>query len=255
MADSDEKFPDSWLDMLPRALPCYPRLPAEHRRALRQCIQIFLAEKEFLGLDGLVITEEIELAIAAPACLLVLGIPHLGVYPRLREIIVRQEGFGDDVDAIGPDGTHYLIPQLAAGQAWLRGPVILAWSSVTRSVAQPDDGYNVVLHEFAHVLDMQDAMAGGTPPLESEAQEAAWTRVFTAEYKALVRAIGRGQPTLLHPYAATNAAEFFAVATEHFFEQPRELKRRHAELYAQLSQFYNQDPARWRPAPAKARGS
>ena len=239
-------FPDDWLQVMRHSAPFYGSLPAEHQRLLRECIQIFIAEKQFLGIGELTISDEIKVTIAAPACLLLVGIPQLGVYPRLREVIVYPHDFGDVVEAVGPDGRRYRIPQMRAGEAWLRGPVVLAWNSVKRSIVRPCDGYNVVLHEFAHVLDMQAGFVDGAPLLETKAQQTTWRRVFDAEYEAFVKPARRGQWTFLNPYGASSPVEFFAVVTEHFFEQPHELKAAHPKLYAQLEVFYRQDPTRWR---------
>lgn len=243
-----QPLPPPWLRIIRRSVPSYESLSARQQRKLCECVQIFVAEKQFLGTDNLEITDEVKVTVAAPACLLVIGIPELDVYPRLREIIMHPHAYGEVVEAIGPDGTRYRIPNIRAGEAWRRGPVVLAWDSVRRSIASPCDGYNVVFHEFAHVLDMQAGVANGAPPLESREQEATWSRVFNAEYEAFVEANRRGRPTLLNPYGCSHPAEFFAVVTEHFFEQPRQLRARHRELYAQLRLFYRQDPAEWRPA-------
>lgn len=243
-----QRFPDEWLRVIRRCGPFYRGLSRENQRILRECIQVFVAEKEFLGIGDLKITDEIKVTVAAPACLLLVGIPHLGIYPRLREVIVYPRDFGDIVEAVGPDGRPYRIPRMRSGEAWRRGPVVLAWDGVKRSIARPCDGYNVIFHEFAHVLDMQAGIVDGAPPLETRQQQAAWSRVFNAEYKAFIEASRRGRQTFLNPYGASNPAEFFAVATEHFFEQPRELKTTHPRLYAQLEIFYRQAPARWRTA-------
>ncbi|MBN2559696.1 MAG: zinc-dependent peptidase [Phycisphaerae bacterium] len=240
-----QPFPDDWRRVVRRSASFYPHLPREHRRVLRECIQVFIAEKEFLGIDDLTITDEIKVTIAAPACLLIVGTPHLGVYPSLREVIVQPHDFGDVVEAVGPDGRRYRIAHMRSGEAWRRGPVVLAWNSVEHAIAHPCDGYNVVFHEFAHVLDMQAGIADGVPPLPTKHQQAAWSRVFDAEYKAFIEAARRGRRTFLDPYGASSPAEFFAVVTEHFFEQPLALARKHAELYAQLRIFYQQDPAKW----------
>lgn len=245
-----EPFPGGWLRVVRRSTRAYGYLSAEQQRELGECIQIFVAEKGFLGIGGLEVTDEIKVTIAAPACLLVSEIPHLGVYPRLREIIVHPHAFGEVVEAVGPTGRRYRIPQMRAGEAWRRGPVVLAWDSVRHSIASPRDGYNVVFHEFAHVLDLQAGIADGAPPLETREQRTAWSRVFRAEYQAFIEAERGGRSTFLNPYGASSPAEFFAVVTEHFFEQPRELKARHRELYAQLRAFYRHDPAKWgRPPP------
>jgi Mlc titration factor MtfA (ptsG expression regulator) len=238
-------FPGEWLATVEHNLPCYRSLSPEQQRILRECVQLFVSEKRFLGIHGLEITDEIRITVAAQGCLLVVGIPHLGVYPRLHEVIVRPHIFGEAVEAVGPDGTRYQIPQTRAGEAWRRGPVVLAWDSVTRSIARPCDGYNVIFHEFAHVLDMQAGVISGAPPLDTRQQQIAWQRVFQSEFEAFIEANRRGRPTLLNPYGATSPPEFFAVVTEHFFEQPERLKARHPALYEQLQSFYRQDPASW----------
>lgn len=242
----DRPFPKAWQRVLDRGAPFYRRMPIAHRRILRQCMQVFIAEKEFLGCGGMTVSDEMKVTIAAPACLLIVGLPHLDVYPRLHEVIVNPHTFGDVVEAVGPDGRRYRIPQTRVGEAWRRGPVVLAWDSVRRSVARPCDGYNVVFHEFAHVLDMQAGIADGVPPHESRQRQADWARVFRAEFDAFLEAHRTGRPTFLDPYGASSPTEFFAVVTEHFFEQPTELQSQHPDLYVQLAAFYHQDPAKWR---------
>jgi hypothetical protein len=122
---------------------------------------------------------------------------------------------------------------------------VLAWDDVEAGAADPDDGRNLVLHEFAHQLDFEDGSTDGTPPLESSAQARAWAEVFGNALEALRRAADAGEPTLLDPYGAQDPAEFFAVATETFFERGRELSGRHPKLYEELKRYYRQDPAAW----------
>lgn len=239
-------FPDAWSRILQRNVPYERRLSADQQQRLRQLVQIFIAEKTFAAWSGVTLDDEIKVTIAGTACILLLGIPHLGVYPKLREIIVCPHDFGEVVDAVGPDGRPWRIPVMHVGEAWRRGPVVLAWDSVRRAIAAPCDGYNVVFHEFAHVLDMMTGEADGVPPLQSKQQAADWQRVLGAEFRAFLEAAKRGRPTFLDPYGAEGPAEFFAVVTEHFFEQPREMKVLHPQLYEQLRGFYAQDPATWR---------
>ncbi|MGH9173499.1 MAG: zinc-dependent peptidase, partial [Vicinamibacterales bacterium] len=130
------------------------------------------------------------------------------------------------------------------GEAWTQGPVVLSWSTILDDVHGPRRGRNVVLHEFAHVLDMSDLSANGTPPLGSDAEYRTWRAVMTAEFRRLHRDARRGR-TLLDTYGTTNEAEFFAVATECFFERPREMSRQLPQLYALLRGFFRQDPAAW----------
>ncbi|MGD2110698.1 MAG: zinc-dependent peptidase [Phycisphaerae bacterium] len=241
-----EPFPDAWLDVLARNATFYARLSESAQRQLRDNIQILVAEKQFVGCAGLKITDEIKVTVAANAGVLLLGLPHLDVYPRLREIIIYPKHLRDTTEAIGPDGRRYQIHHVRAGEAWRRGPVLLAWDSVKHSIARPHDGYNVILHEFAHVLDWQTGDADGVPPLESKEQYERWTRVFFDEFDDFVDADMRGRSIFIDPYGASHPAEFFAVATEHFFEQSRQLKRHRPRLFRLLADFYKQDPTQWR---------
>lgn len=183
--------------------------------------------------------------MAAHACLLVLKRPDLGLYPRTREIIVFPDAFGEIVETIAPDGRkYYTIPE-TAGQMFRRGPLLIAWEAARMSIAHPEDGYNVMLHEFAHALDHMDGEVNGMPPLNTRAQAEQWVRVIPTEYKALRRALDRGEATLIRPYGATSEIEFFAVVTECFFECGPALKAGHPDLYEAFRMFYNQDPAAW----------
>ena len=158
---------------------------------------------------------------------------------------MQPHDFGETIETVAPDGRRFRIADLHAGQAWRHGPVVLAWNSVAHSLAQPADGFNVVFHEFAHVLDMQVGIRHGPPPLETREQRDEWERVFHDEFKTFLEATRRGQRTFIDSYGAESQAEFFAVITEHFFEQPQEFKVKHPELYRQLRLFYRQDPTKW----------
>lgn len=238
-----EPFPNDWEPIVRRTVRFYSQWADDLRRRLRECVQIFVAEKQFVGCAGVEITDEIKVTVAAGACLLLLGLPDLDVFPRLREVIVYPHDWTDSIEAIGPDGRPYQIHHTRVGEAWRRGPVVLAWDSVQRSVAAPCDGYNVVYHEFAHVIDLQGGMADGIPPLGSRDEAENWTDVFFREFDDFVHASRAGRLTFIDPYGASHPAEFFAVATEHFFEQSRQLKLNHPALYDLLAGFYQQDPA------------
>lgn len=241
-----QPFPHEWERILSGNVDAYVRLPLDQPARLQKLVQVFVAEKKFIGSGGLQITDEIKVTVAGQACILLLGLPELDVYPLVREVIVYPHDFGEIIDAVGPDGRRYRIPEALAGQAWHRGPVVLDWDSVEHSVYSPCDGYNVVYHEFAHALDMQaGGRADGIPPLATKERSRVWSRVFNAEYSAFREAALRGKPTFIDPYGASNHAEFFAVVTEHFFEQPRRMRAKHPELYEQLRLFYRQDPVRW----------
>jgi len=238
--------PEEWQRTLARRVPYFTRLPPADRSVITTLIQTFLLEKEFWGSQGLKVTSEMKVVVAAYACLLVLKRPDLGLHPRTREVILYPSNFGDIIEAIGPDGRRYKIDLTKIGETWRKGPVLLAWDSVGGPFAAQDDGHNTVLHEFAHALDFLDGEADGVPPLPSPEAHAQWKSVMGEEYKALVIADRRGRRTFLDPYGAVNPAEFFAVVTEHFFEQPRRFRKNHRALYALLNSFYRQDPASWR---------
>lgn len=243
-----EPFPENWRPIVRGAVPHLHLLSDAQRQKLENDIRIFLAEKLFVAGGDISITETMRVTIAAGACMLLVALPELDVFPRLREIIIYPHNFTEQIEAIGPDGRPYAIHRTRSGEAWHRGPVILAWNTVAHGIAAPHDGYNVVIHEFAHVLDMQNGSADGEPPLQSAEAHANWQRVFYPAFDKFVEDQRTGRPTLVDPYGATNPAEFFAVASEHFFEQAALLQRFHPDLYALLRDFYQQDPIRWSPA-------
>jgi len=241
-------FPDAWLPYLRRAVPSYECLSPEDQLRVQDAVKLFIAEKSFLGCRGVVIDDEIKVIVAGAACLLLLGLPHLDVFPRLREIIIYPHDLREEIDAIGPDGRRYYIERLRAGEAWRRGPVVLAWNNVAHSIAGPRDGYNVVLHEFAHVIDLQNGDADGVPPLPTREQHSRWIEVMRFEFEQFVKENRRGEMTFIDPYAATDMAEFFAVSTEHFYEQPRQMRDSHPDLYELFVDFFGRDPTTWRRA-------
>ncbi len=239
-------MPDRDLErILIRNAPFFLELPPADLPVLLSRIQTFLVEKEFWGSRGLEVTLEMKIVVAAYACLLVLKRPDLGLHPRTREVILYPRHFGDVIEAIGPDGRRYHIDRTKIGETWRGGPVLLSWNSVGSPFARPHDGHNTVLHEFAHALDYLDGFADGVPPLTSSDAQARWKSVFGEEYRALVGAVRTGRRTFFDPYGAESPAEFFAVATEHFFEQARRFRKNHRQLYALLGSFYRQDPASW----------
>jgi Mlc titration factor MtfA (ptsG expression regulator) len=224
-------------------VPVYRLLPASDRNDLERLTQRFLSSKRFWVSGDITLTAEMKIVIAAYACLLVLHLPEFGLYPRTPEVIVYPGCFGDEVEAIGPDGTRYIIKERFAGRAIQRGPVLLAWDMVGPGLQGLRD--NVIIHEFAHALDFLDGVVDGTPPLAGKTQATDWAKVFTREFERLRSESNAGKPTLLDPYGSRNPAEFFAVVTDCFFARPRELREHHSELYDQLAAFYRQDPANW----------
>ncbi|MDD4856601.1 MAG: zinc-dependent peptidase [Candidatus Krumholzibacteria bacterium] len=238
-----------WIAILERDVPYYRLLPTADRRELEGLVQAFLAEKHFEGCDGLQITDEIRLAIAAQACILLLH-RKTDLYPLLQSILVYPRTFVAPRKERAPGGVVIEDFEELEGESWDTGALILSWDDVVESMADAADGYNVVFHEFAHQLDDESGIADGAPALAKRSDYADWSRVLGAEYDALVESVERHRPTVLDEYGAESPAEFFAVATETFFEMPARLKASHPELYAQLERFYRQDPASFGPDAA-----
>ncbi len=237
-------FPSEWEAILRANVVHYGMLEGAERTELCAMMQVFLEEKHWEGCGGLDLTDEIRVTIAAQACLLQLGLPH-DYYRNVESILVypstvvppeRKIGFFESVS--GP--LEAPVPIL--GQAFAQGPVILVWDAVLHGARHPAQGHNVVYHEFAHKLDMLDGAADGTPPLADREQLAEWMSVCSREFLRLRSLAERGHKTFLNAYAATNEAEFFAVATEEFFDRPLALQEHAPDLYRILRQYYRQDP-------------
>ena len=236
-----EPMPAEWLGYLERNVPLYTRLTESEQARLRDILRILVAEKQWEGCGGLTMTDEVKVTVAAHAALLLLGIDH-DYFARVMSVLVYPSGFRAPEGWTRADGVVDLSAG-ALGEAWYDGPIVLAWDSVLEGARDPKDGRNVVLHEFAHQLDYLDGVADGTPPLRHGGDYKKWQEVMTREYERLKAESERGQPMVLDSYGATNHAEFFAVATEAFFEKSRQMYARHSELYAVLSEYYGQDPA------------
>jgi MtfA peptidase len=242
-----QPFPAAWLEIIERNVAFYACLPNADRIELQGLIQIFLAEKTFEGCGGLVLTDEMKVTIAAQACLLLLH-RQTDIYPRLITILVYPSAYL--AKGVKPIGGPIVLEGESArlGESWTSGVVVLSWNDVQAGASDIHDGQNLVLHEFAHQLDREDGAINGTPLLEHRSQYLAWARVLNAEYERLQRDSRLGRSTVLDDYGATDPAEFFAVATECFFEKPRVLRKRHPALYEELKSFYRQDPAQLLPA-------
>ena len=212
--------------------------PDEQGR-LRDLVAAFLAEKSLQGAGGLTITRDIELVIAAQACLLVLNL-DLDYYRDLVEVIVYPDEFIVDHEVTDEDGIVHRVRAPLSGEAWEQGPVILSWEDA--EAADGGDGYNVVMHEFAHKIDMLNGAADGFPPLHAGMDRETWTGTFTEAFADLERRLDAREDTLIDEYAAEDPAEFFAVLSELFFERPDALRHEYPAVYAQLAAFYRQDP-------------
>lgn len=238
-------FPSTWESYLERNVAHYRRLDESGREHLRALTQVFIAEKHWEGCGGLVLNDEIRVTIAAQACLMVLALPHdlysgvesIFVYPST--VVIPEHHLGVFEMSLKPKSG----PTPILGEAQVRGPVILVWDSVLQTARHPECGHNVVYHEFAHKLDMFDGKVNGTPPLEGKEQYRSWVEVCSKEFLRLRELTHQGKRTFLDSYGAVNEAEFFAVVTEQFFDQPVAMKRYHSELYRVLRDFYRQDTA------------
>lgn len=240
---SRQAFPAAWRDMLRQRFPLYNQLPAELQTRMEGYIHIFLDEKTFLGRGGMTINDEVRLLISAQACLLILN-KSTDFYPDFRTILVYPNVY----QAQTLDNQHGIVSQhkqLRAGESWHRGPVVVAWSSVVEGAEDPGDGANVVFHEFSHKLDEEDSVMDGTPVLENRKQYSEWVRAFSEEYEQLVEQVTHQRFHDIDAYGAHSPAEFFAVVTEAFFEQPQQMSQNHPDLYQQLRDFYALDPLGW----------
>lgn len=238
-------FPDQWRSILSERVAHYCYLDEEKKHDLEQLVQVFIAEKNYEGCNGLQITNEIKVVIAGHACLLILNLPH-DYYAKVNSILVYPSTVVIPSERSGVFTRGPLIARTEmpiAGQAFMHGTVILVWDEVKRDVAHPRGGHNVVYHEFAHILDMFDGRADGTPTLPSRDQYRQWAEVCTRVYFDLQQKMEKGKKTFLNSYAAVNEAEFFAVATEYFFERPVRMAEKRPQLYEVLMAFYRQDTA------------
>jgi len=237
---SFDPIPEHWREIVSRRVPVAARLTDAERVKLLRLVQVFLREKIIEGCDGLDVTEEMKVMIAAQACVLLVHLDS-GVYPGLRTVLVYPGTYRPR----NPSWFKYNLgsTEPLLGESWRHGVVILSWASVASQAADGEDGRNVTLHEFAHQLDQQDGVADGTPAFQSPSAVRHWAAVIARHYDDLVSAAASGRDSVLDYYGATNKAEFFAVATETFFERPIQLREQQPELYDALREFYGQDPA------------
>jgi Mlc titration factor MtfA (ptsG expression regulator) len=238
-----EPFPPAWLNILNEQVVLYRHLDPAQQEMLRRQMRIFLAEKDFEGCRGLVVFEDQRVVIAAQACLMVLSMaPYC--FDNVLTILVYPEAFrAPEQHPIGFD-TALEDEGDRLGEAHYRGPVILSWADVKEDVSQPGYGQNLVFHEFAHQLDMLNGDADGVPALPRPLRKR-WERVMAKEYERLCDAADKGVETLIDQYGATEPAEFFAVVTEEFFDDPLNLRIEHPELYALLREYFCVEPATW----------
>jgi len=255
-------FPTAWRKLLQRRFPLYNHLPPPLQRRLQALVQVFVAEKPLIGCQGLVITDDMRVLVAAQACLPVLALhgegDHPHPYPDLRQVLLYPSSFVVDAKHHQPGGVVSEGREERLGESWQEGIVVLSWPDAqagarsgqwgrTDAATAPDStpGHNVVMHEFAHQLDQATGPANGAPALRPGQSADTWAQVFKRAYEDLRWLVDAGEPTLIDPYGASAPEEFFAVATETFFMQPNALARQHAALYAQLQQYFRLDPQAW----------
>lgn len=241
-----EPFPAEWVRYLEVHVPHFAALDERERRRLCDDVRIFIGERHWEGCGSLKLTPEIQVAIAGQACLLTLGHDEgPDLFRRASTVLVYPTGFrAPDEQVIGDQMILHDEEVARLGEAWHRGPVVLSWEDARAGGTYAGDGHNLVFHEFAHVLDMLGGdSADGVPPLADRKMADEWRRVMKGELARLQSAIRHRRRSLLDDYGAESETEFFAVATECFFDAPQETRHEHPELYDLLKRIYRQDPA------------
>jgi Mlc titration factor MtfA (ptsG expression regulator) len=238
-------FPEAWDELLRRRVRQFRHLPAAQQQRIRQIVPVLLAEKDWAPAAGFEVTEEMRVTIAGFAALMVSGQDEPYFYDRLQTVVIHPTAlrFSMNQEIHNP---HLPDSRLLDGVAWQRGPVVINWAAVRDERRGPSYGRNVVVHEFAHHLDGLNGAMDGTPPLDADA-EAEWHDIVDHELEWLEDDARQDADSLLDHGGAESPAEFFAVASECFFELPHDLRREHPELYDALTGFYRQDPAAWLP--------
>lgn len=238
----ERHFSADWRRFLVANFAQYEWLTEDERARLEGLTQIFVAEKNWEGCNGLIVMDEIRVTIAAQAALLAIGLNE-EFFDAILSILVYPGEYVAKETVHRPGGVVIEGESLRLGEASSIGAIVLSWPDVLKSGRIPDDGFNVVFHEFAHVLDLEGHGFDGAPLLEDRVQYQTWAEVMTAEYHRLIQRTRRGHATLLDPYGTVSEAEFFAVATESFFEQPLDMRAEHPKLYELFRNFFRQDPA------------
>jgi Mlc titration factor MtfA (ptsG expression regulator) len=241
-----EPFPAAWLAVLEKAVGHYRVLPEAGQRKLRDAVRFMIAEKGWEGCRGLEMTDEIRVTIAALASILILGFDDF-YFDNVQTILVYPSEYVVKEERAIAGGAILEEESDRLGEAHHRGPVILSWEETRANAIEPGCGSNLVFHEFAHQIDMRNGAMDGIPNLDSNELAERWSRIMDVEYRRLQRAERRREQTLLDPYGANDPAEFFAVATECFFDAPQAMAAEHQELYQLLRDYYRQDPAEWPP--------
>jgi Mlc titration factor MtfA (ptsG expression regulator) len=236
--------------VLLRNIPVYGSMDAALQQQLHQLIKQFLHTKKFVGCEGLEVDDEMRYTIAGQACLLLLNRPSK-VYRALHTILLYPSAFLAPRQQVEAGGVVTAHKQTLLGESWDDGRVVLSWADVKLGYRDWTDGHNVVLHEFAHQLDSESGSTNGAPYLGSQDSYRSWSAVLSRDYDNLRYDAYYGrQDSVIDHYGATSPAEFFAVATETFFEKPWQMAERHAALFGEFLKYYRVDPRAWLPPPA-----
>jgi len=234
IAVSDE----AWLSVR-RSLPILSTLSDPEAEKLRGLADSFLRTKSLEGAGGFELDEESRIVVAAQACIPILEL-GMEAYTGWRSVVIYPGGFVSRGTSVDETGVEHEWEEARSGESWFRGPVVLSWEDVAASGHL--EGYNVVIHELAHKLDMLNGDANGFPPLHAEMDGANWYRVFTRAFEDLCARVDAGEQTAIDDYATEGPDEFFAVTSEYFFEMPEVLRECYPDVYAELRAFYRQDP-------------
>lgn len=214
---------------------------ADEARRLRELVILFLHEKRIEAAGEVTLDDDMRLVIAIQACVPILNL-GLDYYTGWYAVIVYPQQFRPQHEYVDEAEVVHVEDDWKMGETWAHGPVILSWEDVQNSGA--NDGFNLVIHEFAHKLDMLDGAANGAPPMHANMQLAQWSQVFTEAYADFCNRVERDEATDIDPYASESPAEFFAVCSEAFFEIPHTVRQHYPQVYEQLALYYRQDPIR-----------
>ncbi|MCP4322431.1 MAG: zinc-dependent peptidase [Alteromonadales bacterium] len=237
-------FNKQWRKIIQQRVPYFKQMPADLQLQLKQHIQVFVSEKNFVGCNGIEITDEIKITIAAQACLLLLN-RKTDYYPKLKTILVYPSAFLKEQTQKSADGVQYTRKVALTGESWYFGKIVLSWRDSVFGAQLPNDGHNVVIHEFAHQLDQENGRANGAPILGKGQTYQSWSEVFSQQFEILRKQANAGETSIFDYYGATEPAEFFAVVSEVFFEKSELFYQKHPALYRQLTDYYKVDPMHW----------
>ncbi len=239
-----QPFPAPWREVLRQRMPIYRALPADLQLRLKKHAQVLLAEVPFIGCNGLVVTTEMRVLVAAQAALLLLN-RRSASFRNLRQVLLYPQPFIVERAASNGLGLTDETCHVLAGESWQLGQVILSWPDVLAGAAVPDDGHNVVIHEFAHQLDQETGSANGAPYVVGRAARTRWAAIMQAEFQALQQRQTCGEAGVIGDYGGHSPAEFFAVVSELFFERPHALATAHPALFSELAGCYRTNPLSW----------